>query len=153
MTLLRSIDSYAPAINIPDFLRLSTEYKVAFRLIYCCDLRISEARKLRWSDVDLEQRAIRILRFKGHKDRLVYMAEDLTELIQLYRETMKEHYHCSSEWVFPARGPGKCLTNGTLDTRCRKIKALIQSNLLIVISRERTIANLKNSLDWRKKNQ
>ena len=118
--LFQSIDSYAPAINIPDFLRLSTEYKVVFRLIYCCGLRISEARKLRWSDVDLEQRSIRIFQSKGHKDRLVYLAEDLTELIHLYRETMKEHYRCSSEWVFPARDPEKCLTNGTLDTRFRK---------------------------------
>lgn len=118
--LFQSIDSYVPEINTPSFHRLSAEYKMIFRLIYCCGLRISEARKLRWGDVDLGQNVIRILQSKGHKDRLVYLAEDLTGLIRMYRETMMEHYHCSSEWVFPAREPEKCLTNGTLGTRFRK---------------------------------
>ena len=39
-----AVDSYAPAVNIIGFYRLATEYKVLFRLIYCCGLRISEAR-------------------------------------------------------------------------------------------------------------
>ena len=41
------IDSYSPEIKADSFLRLSIEYKVIFRLIYCCGLRISEARKLK----------------------------------------------------------------------------------------------------------
>lgn len=41
------VDGYVPTISIEGFYRLATEYKVIFRFIYCCGLRISEARKLR----------------------------------------------------------------------------------------------------------
>ena len=37
----QSTDCYTPAVNALSFHRLSTEYKVIFRLIYCCGLRIS----------------------------------------------------------------------------------------------------------------
>ena len=79
------IDSYSPEIKAPPFLRLSTEYKVIFRLIYCCGLRISEARKLKWSDADLEAGTLKIMQSKGHKDRLIYMSEDLVVLMKEYR--------------------------------------------------------------------
>lgn len=69
------VDGYVPAISMAGFYRLAAEYKVIFRLIYCCGLRISEVRKLLWRDVDFKQGAIRILQSKGHKDRLIYMAE------------------------------------------------------------------------------
>lgn len=69
-------DGYVPAIDIIGFHRLATEYKVIFRLIYCCGLRISEARKLCWNDVDLKQGTIRILQSKGHKDRLIYLSSN-----------------------------------------------------------------------------
>ncbi len=111
------VDSYVPAISIAGFYRLAAEYKVIFRLIYCCGLRISEARKLCWKDVDLKQGTIRILQSKGHKDRLVYMAEDLTELLQTYEKVLHDKYHCLSNWVFPARETDRCLSNCTIDKK------------------------------------
>lgn len=45
------IDNDVPALNIPEFHRLVAEYKVIFRLIYYCGLRISEAGKLKWNDI------------------------------------------------------------------------------------------------------
>lgn len=118
--LFKIIDEYIPAIRIPFFCRLAMEYKVIFRLIYCCGLRISEARTLKYEDVDLEKGRIRILEAKGHKDRLVYLAEDLAELLHKYAATMKTVYGCQSEWFFPSRNPEKCLTNVTLDKRFRE---------------------------------
>lgn len=96
------------------------EYRVIFRLIYCCGLRISEARTLKQEDVDLKNGRVRILEAKGHKDRFVYLADDLAELLQEYMAAMKTVYHCQSDWVFPSRDPEKCLTNGTLDKRFRE---------------------------------
>lgn len=55
------VDGYVPAVSIAGFYRLAAEYKVIFRLIYCCGLRISEARKLHWMDLDLELGTIHIL--------------------------------------------------------------------------------------------
>lgn len=118
--LFKIIDEYIPAIRIPFFYRLAMEYTVIFRLIYCCGLRISEARTLKYEDVDLEKRRIRILEAKGHKDRLVYLAEDLAELLREYAAAMKTVYECQSDWFFPSRDPGKCLTNVTIDKRFRE---------------------------------
>ena len=110
-----AVDGYSPAVGIEGFYRLAAEYKVIFRLIYCCGLRISEARKLRWMDLDLKQGTLRILQSKGHKDRLIYMPEDLTELLRTYEKALHDNYRCISDWVFPAREPETCLSNCTLD--------------------------------------
>ena len=119
-----AVDSYAPAVSITGFYRLAAEYKVLFRLIYCCGLRISEARKLHWLDMDLRQGTIRILHSKGHKDRLLYMPEDLTELLRTYEKVLYDKYHCLSDWVFPAREPERCLSNCTIDKKFREFWAL-----------------------------
>lgn len=118
------VDGYVPAVSIAGFYRLAAEYKVIFRLIYCCGLRISEARKLHWMDLDLKQGTLRILQSKGHKDRLIYMAEDLTELLQTYEKLLHDKYHCLSDWVFPARETEKCLSNCTIDKKFREFWAL-----------------------------
>lgn len=113
------IDSYVPGVDIPSFHRLACEYKVIFRLIYCCGLRISEARKLRWKDVDQDRRTIRILQSKGRKDRLVYLSGDMSELLRSYESVIQDKYHCTSEWVFPAREEANCLGTATLDKQFR----------------------------------
>ena len=114
------IDSYSPEIKVPSFLRLSTEYKVIFRLIYCCGLRISEARKLKWSDADLEAGTLKIMQSKGHKDRLIYMSDDLAVLMKEYKTILNDHHGCVSEWVFPAREPGNCLCSVTINAAFRR---------------------------------
>lgn len=114
------VDEYIPAIRVSFFYRLSMEYRVIFRLIYCCGLRISEARTLKNEDVDLTNKRIRILEAKGHKDRFVYLADDLAELLREYKAARKAVYNCQSDWFFPARDPGKCLTNVTIDKRFRE---------------------------------
>lgn len=118
--LFEEIDRYIPNTNGLVFHRLAAEYKVIFRLIYCCGLRISEARKLKWDDVDLSNGSIRILHSKGRKDRLVYLAKDLEELIRSYASVLREVYRCDSVWVFPAREPENCLSNVTIDKMFRR---------------------------------
>ncbi len=61
---------------------------------YCCGLRISEARKLRWQDVDLKQGFIRIFESKGHKDRRIYLAKDLARLFTVYEKVLYDKYDC-----------------------------------------------------------
>lgn len=55
-----------------------------FRLIYCCGLRPAEARKLLREDIDLSIGKIYIRESKGHKDRIVMMADDVNALCQCY---------------------------------------------------------------------
>ena len=45
-------------------------------LYYCCGLRLSEGRLLKWKHMDLENGVLSIFGSKGRKDRLVYLPED-----------------------------------------------------------------------------
>lgn len=71
-----------------------------FRLIYCCGLRPIEARKLRVEDVDFARGHLSILESKGHKDRIVPMAQDVWDLCIRYHaavcRVMPER-----NWFFP----------------------------------------------------
>ncbi len=112
--LFRIIDEYRPAIQVSFFYRLSMEYRVIFRLIYCCGLRISEARTLKQVDVDLKNGRVRILQAKGHKDRYVYLADDLAEVLQEYMAVMKTVYGCQSDCFFHQGIPKNALPMGRL---------------------------------------
>lgn len=57
---------------------------VIFRLIFCCGMRQSEARKLLCEDVDLSQGQIKIRESKGWKARLVYVSDDMLKLLNDY---------------------------------------------------------------------
>lgn len=57
---------------------------VFFRLLYCCGLRPSEARLLRKESVDLVRGTVHIEESKGHKDRVIVVADDLLHLMQKY---------------------------------------------------------------------
>jgi integrase len=65
------------------------------RLLYCCGLRPSEARKLRAADVDLAKGRLDIVESKGHKNRIVMMANDVAEMCRRYNETVSK--------IMPAR--------------------------------------------------
>ena len=60
------------------------------RLLYCCGLRPCEARKIRVDDVDLESGRLNILESKGHKSRIVMMADDVTQMCRQYDEAVSK---------------------------------------------------------------
>ena len=57
---------------------------VIFRMLYCCGLRLSEARNLKLADVDLTQGVLTVYDSKFGKDRLVPMSSELTEMCKNY---------------------------------------------------------------------
>jgi integrase/recombinase XerD len=115
--LFEQIDHYVPDIEIPSFHRLAMEYRVLFRLLICCGLRVSEARKLKKVDVSLKEGILIIRCSKGNKNRIVYLPEDLRELCLHYTEQMQSFYSDSSEWFFPAREMDNLLSVGIIDRR------------------------------------
>jgi integrase len=60
----------------------------AARLLYCCGLRPCEARKLLVDDVDLNARKLNIRESKGHKDRIVMLADDVAEYLIRYNDAV-----------------------------------------------------------------
>lgn len=60
------------------------EYKIALKLIYSCGLRISEALKLKASDIDGKRKVIRITNSKGGRDRDVPISDRMLTLLRQY---------------------------------------------------------------------
>lgn len=83
--LFHAIDSIAMNKHAPN-----REYvlPVFFRMMFCCALRPGEPLMLRTDDVNLEQGTIFIRHSKRHKDRTVWMSEDLRRLCIAYDSYM-----------------------------------------------------------------
>jgi integrase len=82
-----AVSPYSPArhLVIPVF----------FRVLYCCGLRLSEARLLKVEDVDLETGKLTIRQSKGNKDRNVMLSEEVLNLCRIY--------HAKVSRIFPDR--------------------------------------------------
>ncbi|MDW2799667.1 tyrosine-type recombinase/integrase [Clostridium boliviensis] len=143
IAFFKEADNYHPELNATVFMRLSMEYRVLFRVIYCCGLRISEARKLKNGDIDLKEGAIRIKQAKGRKDRLVYLPPDLMELCQQYKTLMDFVYHVTSIWFFPARNPECILSVSTIDLKFRQFWT--NTPFATVCDRTPTVHSLRHS--------
>jgi len=94
-----------------------------FRLIYCCGLRPGEARKLRVEDVDLSRGKIYILESKGHKDRIVMMADDMNEFCRRYDKVVRSVMP-TREAFFP-NSMGVPCSSGWLSGTFRKMWAKV----------------------------
>lgn len=102
ISFFTAVDSYQPAAPAKPFQRLAIEYKVLFRLVYCCGLRNAEACNLAVKDVDLDKGILTIIHSKGDKDRLVYLAEDMKQLCQEYLCYLRKTLDFEPEWFFPS---------------------------------------------------
>jgi len=109
-----AVDSYHPKTTCDSHRRLALEYKVFFRLIYCCGLRNGEACNLRRDDIDTKNGTIRIIESKGDKDRLIFMSEDLSLFMESYLKYIVLTVP-QSEWFFPGNIELKPLLNTTVD--------------------------------------
>jgi integrase/recombinase XerD len=67
-----------------------------FRILYGCGLRISEALNLKLKDVDLKQGTLFIRDTKFGKERIVPMAETLTERCRLYADRVHNFESCNT---------------------------------------------------------
>ena len=74
---------------------------VLFRTIYACGLRASEARLLRFGDVDVETGVLTIRDGKGGKDRQVPVSAPLRERLATYHAQIAGR--TGGDWFFPGR--------------------------------------------------
>ena len=73
--------------------------RTMFLLMLRCGLRVSEVSSLTWSALDFAQGTVRIDNSKGHVDRVVYLAPDVTKALRQWQrlQTTVPHY------IFPSR--------------------------------------------------
>ena len=73
--------------------------KMLFSLMYACGLRVSEVVSLRWEDVHLNERFVRIIG-KGDKERIVPFYHGISSLFQKYRREYWEKFAKQTNHVF-----------------------------------------------------
>ncbi len=74
---------------------------VIYRLIYFCGLRPNEGREIMKKDLDLDNGTILIRKNKNHKERLIPMAADVTDMMREYIDEMKLIFP-NTDYVFPS---------------------------------------------------
>lgn len=111
------VDLYETRTAKDSFKRMAGEYKVLFRLIYCCGLRNNEACTLRTKDVDISEGVITIYHSKGRKDRIVYLSDDLATLCSDYIGWLYDLEGSAQEWFFPGRDVSTHIPKTSVDRK------------------------------------
>jgi integrase len=91
---------------------------VFFRLLYCCGLRVSEARLMKLEDVNLKDGVITLVRTKFSKHRQVPLSPELRSLFNEYSLII----HATSrqdDWFFPGLH-GEPMTVGNVNRNFRR---------------------------------
>lgn len=85
---------------------------VFYRLLYCCGLRPAEARLLKKENVDLVRGSVYVVESKGHKDRVVAVADDLLQIMRSYSTLISEIYPDSDYFFRDTMGRGRIRSVG-----------------------------------------
>jgi len=86
---------------------------VLLRILFGCGLRLGEALRLEWVDLDLNEGIIRILDAKNEKQRIVPMHQSVTDILINYKNHISES-NDSSLLLFPNRYGAVRSQNGAL---------------------------------------
>ena len=113
LSLFAAIDAYEE----PRWPYMADGYRVAFRLMRCCGMRISECAAMPVADVDADAGMLVVRHSKGAKDRLVYMADDMAEMVGRHMHGLRRTLGFWPDWLFPGKDPAKHILKNTF---CRK---------------------------------
>lgn len=78
-----------------------------YRFMYCCGVRCSEARKLKCSDVHLDKGYVDILQSKAHRDRRLFLSNELMVYLTKYNKAIGKCLP-NREYFFPGGYGGMC---------------------------------------------
>lgn len=95
-------------------------YPAYFRLLHATGVRTFEARWLKSSDVNLDQKYIDIMNSKGNRDRRLYIRDDLADYLIKYHEQIIRMFP-DTEWFFPSVEGMKCENAGAFAAFFNKI--------------------------------
>lgn len=81
-----------------------TVFYMLFSLLICTGLRLGEAMRLRWTDIDWDSTPIMvsIIGAKFDKDRMIPLADSLSQQLKKHREEMSFLFS-GCEYLFPSR--------------------------------------------------
>ena len=97
----------------------STKHHAILTTCYAAGLRISEAVRLKPTDIDSQRMVIRIEQGKGQKDRYVMLSPKLLETLRHYWRTVRPN-----GWLFEGKVPGQPISRSAVELACQKARRL-----------------------------
>ena len=112
-TIFRAADSI-PVLSRSAQPYFRMEFPMLLRMLYCCGFRLGELLSAKVGDVNFESGVILLRDTKNRKQRLVPMAEGLTDILRRYCLAMDLIANAES-YLFPGKNPQKRLHSQTAE--------------------------------------
>ena len=112
-TIFRAADS-VPVLSCSAQPYFRMEFPMLLRMLYCCGFRLGELLSAKVGDVNFESGVILLRDTKNRKQRLVPMAEGLTDILRRYCLAMDLMANAES-YLFPGKNPQKRLHSQTAE--------------------------------------
>jgi integrase/recombinase XerD len=93
----------------------STKHRTILTICYAAGLRISEAVRLKVTDVDSERMVIRVEQGKGQKDRYVMLSPKLLQILRAWWPVDKP-----KQWLFPGDRVDSHIRSDAVELACQK---------------------------------
>jgi integrase len=82
-------------------------FPAMYRFLYCTGTRCGEARNLKCENVHLNLGYVDILQSKAHRDRRLYLSDELILYLKCYNKAIEACFH-NREYFFPGGNGGIC---------------------------------------------
>jgi integrase/recombinase XerD len=93
----------------------SPKHRTILTTCYAAGLRISEAVRLKPTEIDSQRMVIRVEQGKGQKDRYVMLSPKLLEILRDWWRTERP-----KPWLFPGHIPGRPITRSAVELACQE---------------------------------
>jgi integrase/recombinase XerD len=93
----------------------SLKHRTILMTAYAAGLRVTEATRLKITDIDSQRMMLRVAQGKGAKDRYVMLSPQLLEFLRTYWKTTRPQ-----EWLFPGDIPGRPITRYAVEQACQR---------------------------------
>jgi site-specific recombinase XerD len=97
----------------------NTKHRTILTTCYAARLRISEAVRLKPTDLDSQRMVIRVEQGKGQKDRYVMLSPKLLETLRSYWRVLRP-----KAWLFEGKISGQPITKDAVELACQKARRL-----------------------------
>src|SRR3954447_9096908 len=91
------------------------KHRTILTVCYAAGLRISEAIRLKVTDIDSKRMVIRIEQGKGQKDRYVMLSPKLLDTLRVWWRAAKP-----KGWLFPGNRSGSPISKGAVEHACQQ---------------------------------
>jgi integrase/recombinase XerD len=93
----------------------SVKHRTILMVAYAGGLRVTEATRLKVSDIDSQRMVLRVDQGKGQKDRDVMLSPRLLEMLREWWKVARPE-----TWLFQGAIPGRPITRGAVEQACQK---------------------------------